>query len=239
MDGKKPIIGITTSNGQYMGHPSIDLLQAYVDAILIADGIPVLIPSQTPESSWMQLLETLDGVLFTGGGDISPQIKQNVNPLEYIDVDRTRDKIELSMIKQAIQKNKPFFGICRGLQVLNVALGGTLYSDLSTKRQQSIKHDYYPDYPRNHLVHRVEVMPNSTIGRIIGDSGFEVNSLHHQGINTLADKLKPIGTAEDGLIEAVEVHGHVFGLAVQWHPEWLLNDEKMKALFLAFIRAAK
>ncbi|HKZ44253.1 MAG TPA: gamma-glutamyl-gamma-aminobutyrate hydrolase family protein, partial [Anaerolineales bacterium] len=140
MDGKKPVIGITTSNGHSMGYPSVILLQAYIDAIVVAEGIPILIPSQIPESSWMQLINTLDGILFTGGGDIAPQNKEDVDLLEYIDIDRSRDQIEIPMVLQAIQKNIPFFGICRGFQVLNVALGGSLHSDISTHRPQSVKH---------------------------------------------------------------------------------------------------
>ena len=112
MRGRKPIIGITTSNGQYKGYPSIILLRAYVDAILVAGGIPVLIPSETPETSWKQLLETLGGVLFTGGGDISPESYNEVDHPSLMGVDRSRDQIEIPMIKQAIQNNIPFVGIC-------------------------------------------------------------------------------------------------------------------------------
>ena len=238
MDGKKPVIGITTSNGHSMGYPSVILLQAYIDAIVVAEGIPILIPSQIPESSWMQLINTLDGILFTGGGDIAPQNKEDVDLLEYIDIDRSRDQIEIPMVLQAIQKNIPFFGICRGFQVLNVALGGSLHSDISTHRPQSVKHNYFPGIQRNHLAHKVVIKPDSTIGKIIGVQTFEVNSLHHQGIKDLSDNLEPVGFAEDGLVEAVELSGHRFGIAVQWHPEWLLSDEKMKSLFVAFIGSA-
>ena len=238
MRAEKPIIGVTTSNGQYSSHPSIELLQAYTDAVITADGIPVLIPSQTPESSWMQLLDKLDGLLFTGGGDIAPQSDQDPDTLNFKGIDLSRDQLELPMINQVIQKQIPFLGICRGFQVLNVALGGTLYSDLSSQKQQSIKHDYYPNYNRNFLAHRVEIKPDSTIGKITGETKLTVNSLHHQGIKTLADRLIPVGYADDGLVEAVEIPDYPFGIAVQWHPEWLQNDESMKALFSSFIDAA-
>lgn len=238
MRAEKPIIGVTTSNGQYSSHPSIELLQAYTDAVITADGIPVLIPSQTPESSWMQLLDKLDGLLFTGGGDIAPHSDQDPDILNFKGIDLSRDQLELPMINQVIQKQIPFLGICRGFQVLNVALGGTLYSDLSSQKQQSIKHDYYPNYNRNFLAHRVEIKPDSTIGNITGETILTVNSLHHQGIKTLADRLIPVGYADDGLVEAVEIPGYLFGIAVQWHPEWLQNDESMKALFSSFIDAA-
>ena len=239
MRGRKPIIGITTFNGQYMGYPSVDLFRAYVDAILVAGGIPVLIPSETPETSWKQLMEMLGGILFTGGGDVSPESYNEVDHPSLSGVDRSRDQIEIPMIKHAIQYNIPFLGICRGFQVLNVALGGSLFIDLSSKRPDSIKHDYYPDFQRDYLAHQVEIKPDSTIGKIMGRSMIKVNSLHHQGINTLSERLLPVGYASDGLVEAVEVSGHQFGLAVQWRPEWLINFSQMKAIFIALSKAAQ
>ncbi|MFC2065133.1 gamma-glutamyl-gamma-aminobutyrate hydrolase family protein [Chloroflexota bacterium] len=239
MKRKKPIIGITTSNDQYIGYPSVYLLKAYVDAILVADGIPVLIPSKTPEPSWTQLLEQLDGVLFSGGGDISPDSYNGVDHTSLSGVDLSRDQIEIPMIKHVIQNNIPFLGICRGFQVLNVALGGSLYLDLSSKKPDSIKHDYFPGYQRDHLAHQVEIEPDSTIGKIMGSSSIKVNSLHHQGIEIIADMLKPVGFASDGLVEAVEVSGHQFGIAVQWHPECLLDIPQMKSLFVTFINASE
>jgi putative glutamine amidotransferase len=236
---RKPIIGITTSNGQYMGYPSIDLFRTYVDAILVAGGIPVLIPSETPETSWKQLMETLGEVFFTGGGDISPDSYDEVDHPSLSGVDRSRDQIEIPMIKHAIQYNIPFLGICRGFQVLNIALGGSLFIDLSSKRSDSIKHDYYPGFQRDHLAHQVEIQPDSTVGMIMGRSMIEVNSLHHQGLKTLAEKLLPVGYAPDGLVEAVEVPGHQYAMAVQWHPEWLLHISQMKSLFVALIEAAE
>ena len=234
-----PIIGITTYNDlNLQGFPSVILLRAYVSAILNAGGTPVLIPSGLPEEAGNAIFNKLDGILFTGGGDISLDHFSGIDHPSITNVDNDRDLLELSLAHAAIHNNKPFMGICRGLQLLNVVLGGTLYTHIAAQKKDPIKHDYYPDIPRDFLAHTVRIIPKSKLSKIIGSDEIEVNSLHHQGLKDLADDLQPCAFAPDGLVEAVELPGHKFGIAVQWHPEWLTEQNSMCQLFLAFIQAA-
>ena len=138
-----------------------------------------------------------------------------------------------------LEKGKPFFGICRGAQVVNVALGGNLYTHIEDQHPDALKHDYYPDYPRNRLSHPVRVEEGSRLAGIVDEPVLQVNSLHHQGIKGLAPTLKPVAYAPDGIIEAVELSDHPFGLAVQWHPEWLTDQQPMRNLFKAFVDSAR
>ncbi|OGN75888.1 MAG: hypothetical protein A2X25_01735 [Chloroflexi bacterium GWB2_49_20] len=237
---KKPIIGVTTyKDVTIQGYPTVILLRAYVDAIVRANWVPVLIPSLFPEDARNELFPRLDGVLFTGGGDISIEYHDGQYHSSISNVDEERDKLELTLMQAAISLEKPFLGICRGFQVLNVVMGGSLYTHIPAQKQDPIKHDYYPDYPRNYLAHKVAISSDCEISKILGSSVVEVNSLHHQGIESLADGIKAVGFAPDGLIEAVEVPGHRFGIGVQWHPEWLTEQVSMHQLFTAFTEAAR
>lgn len=235
-----PLIGITTFNEEsYKGYPTLVLHRAYINAIIKANGIPVLIPSGLSNDSLGVLLQKLNGILFSGGGDISVDYYGGQDhPLNSY-IDKERDRLEMYLMNVVIEQNKPFLGICRGLQVLNVFMGGTLFSHISSEKHDPIKHDYYPDYPRNLLAHKIEIMAGSKGSEIFGSTDIDVNSLHHQGVNKLADGLKAIGFAPDGLIEALELPGHKFGLAVQWHPECLTDQSGMRQLFNSFIIAAR
>lgn len=235
-----PLIGLTTYrfNNAY-GYPQMGLSEMYSRAVEQAGGLPVLIPLGLPEERLQALLARLDGVLFTGGGDIAPERYGSVAHPLVGDVDPDRDRVELHLFDCVMQAGLPFLGICRGLQLVNTGLGGTLYEDILDQRDESIQHRYYPDWPRDYLAHTVNVEPESRLGSILGVSGdVPVNSLHHQGIRNLANGLKPTAFAPDGLIEAFELPDRPFALAVQWHPEWLQAHPPMQALFRAFIEAA-
>jgi len=238
-----PIIGITTRKDvTTAGLPAVMLQQAYTDALIQAGGAPVLIPSDLPEPAWMELLRRLDAVLFTGGGDIAIELFNGENHPKVSGVDHARDAIELGLVRSVVDQRKPFLGICRGLQATNVALGGTLYTDIPDQVPGSLKHDYQdPEVikERTHLVHPVRVEEGSHIGVILGEPILQVNSLHHQGIKDLAPGLKAVAFAPDGIIEAVELPGHPFGMAVQWHPEWLRDQQPTRRLFAAFVDAAR
>lgn len=237
---RNPIIGITTfSDLTREGYPAAILQKTYINAIINAKGIPILIPSLLNEDDGKEVLQTLDGLLFSGGGDISNEYYGGQHHLLNSDIDSARDHLEMSLMQAAIEKNIPFLGICRGLQVLNVTMGGTLYSDISLQKSDSIKHDYFPDCKRDYLAHKVELIPASRMSRILGSSVLDVNSLHHQGVNNVADGLNAVGFAPDGLVEALEIPEHKFGLAVQWHPECLTDQEPMQRLFKVFIDTAR
>ena len=234
-----PLIGITTfhSKNQY-GNPITALGQFYIQAVSQAGGLPILIPSSLPEDQLSVLVACLDGIIFSGGGDIAPAVYGAESAPEVKLVDQERDRTEIQLLREAIDSGLPFFGICRGLQVINVALGGTLYTHVLGQHPQGLKHDYYPDWPRDYLAHSVRVKNGSRLADILGVDEIRTNSLHHQGIHTLASELQPTAWAPDELIEAVELPGHPFGLGVQWHPEWLPAHAQMQALFSAFVEAA-
>jgi putative glutamine amidotransferase len=236
---KNPIIGVTTYNDNTIqGYPAVILLRAYVNALINANGIPVLLPSGLPDKACDKLLQHLDGILFTGGGDISIEQFRGKEHPSISNVDVERDALEFPLMRAAIEKGKPFLGICRGFQLLNVVLGGSLFTDLASQKMSSIKHDCYPEIPRNFLAHQVEINGKSRLGMILGSQVVEVNSLHHQGILKLANGIESVGLAPDGLVEAVEIPGHRFGIAVQWHPEWLTDQAPMLRLFSAFTEAS-
>jgi len=235
-----PIIGITTFNDEsYKNYPALLLQKAYASAIIKAKGIPILIPSGLSEDALKELLPKLNGILFSGGGDISVEYYSgHDHPLNSL-IDKERDILEMYLMRAAIDQNKPFLGICRGLQVLNVVMGGTLYSHIASEMHDPIKHDYYPDYPRNLLAHKVKISAGNGASDIFGLPELEVNSLHHQGVNKVATGLNVIGIAPDGLIEALELPGHKFGMAVQWHPECLTDQVAMQQLFKSFTDSAR
>jgi putative glutamine amidotransferase len=234
-----PVIGVTTSHGNNKsGYPIIYLLQAYTAALIQAGGVPVLIPSDLDEEGWRALYSRLDGILFTGGGDISLEHFQGEDNPKIDGVEPERDVLELGLLKAAVDDGKPFLGICRGMQLVNVGMGGTLYTDIADQKPGALKHDYSPDYPRDLLSHAVTVRAGTRLAEILGQTQLEVNSLHHQGLKDVAPGTKPVAFSPDELVEGLEISGHPFGVAVQWHPEWLTAQEADRRLFRAFVLAA-
>jgi len=234
-----PIIGVTTYQGKNAaGFPIVALLRAYVDALVLAGGVPILIPSSISDKSRKVICRRLDGILFTGGGDISLDWFNGESHPSLDGVDAERDSIELALLDNLVHDGKPFLGICRGFQVIIVGFGGTLYTHIEDQMPGALKHDYYPQFPRTHLAHKVTVNGGSQLANILGETDLSVNSLHHQGAKVIPATLKPVAFAPDGLVEAVELPNHPFGLAVQWHPEWLTNQPVSRRLFRAFVGAA-
>jgi putative glutamine amidotransferase len=235
-----PVIGVTTMRRktQY-GMQISTLAEAYVEALLQAGVCPVLIPNQLPEGAVDTLFSRLDGVVFTGGGDIKTSYYQGEDHPKVGGVEVDRDRVELKLLERAVNDGVPFLGICRGLQLINVGLGGTLYADIADQVPGASKHDYYPDWERDHLAHPVEVDEGTQLAGIIGDGQIEVNSLHHQAVDKVAAGLVVTATAPDGIVEGLELPDHPFGLAVQWHPEWLTAHRRMRALFAAYAAAVK
>lgn len=235
----KPLIGITTNQSRNAyGYPTIMLMQSYVNAVMQAGGVPVLIPSLIAEDGWDAVYSRLDGILFSGGGDIGLEYSPGEPHPRIDDVDLARDSIELKMIQAASSDGKPFLGICRGCQVMNVALGGTLYTHIADQLPNALDHSY-PGNMRTMLVHKVKIEEGTHIAEIFGEPILEVNSLHHQGLKDIPPSIRVAGHAPDGLVEAVELADHPFGLAVQWHPEWLTDQESTRHLFRNFVQAAE
>jgi putative glutamine amidotransferase len=234
-----PLIGLTTYNNrnQY-GFPIAALMHKYISAVDDAGGVPVLIPSRLTEDSRRSLVDRLDGIIFTGGGDIAIDCFGG-EPHKRVDmVDGDRDKLEIALVKELVAKNTPFLGICRGIQVINVALGGTLYTHIADQLPSAIKHDFDSGKERETLAHEVVIIKGTCLGEISGLTGMKVNSLHHQGVKIFAPGLTPSAYSSDGLIEGLELPDHPFGVAVQWHPEWLVTQEPARRLFLSFVKAA-
>ncbi|MGD0753117.1 MAG: gamma-glutamyl-gamma-aminobutyrate hydrolase family protein [Anaerolineales bacterium] len=234
-----PIIGLTTYNGENKyGHPIVALMQQYIIAIGEAGGAPILIPSGINSESVKSLFKRVDGILLTGGGDIAIDRFDGEPHLRVEGVDPNRDTVEIALVQSAAQSGKPFFGICRGFQVVNVALGGTLYTHIQDQLPGAIKHDYDSDSQRQFLAHPIRLEKGSALASIMGEDELNVNSLHHQGAKDLAPALQPAAYAPDGLVEGLELPGHPFGMAVQWHPEWLTDQPVTRRLFGAFVEAA-
>ncbi len=235
---KPPIIGITTNQSRNAnGQPTIMLMQSYIDAVMQAGGVPVLIPSLIAEDGWDAVYHRLDGVLFSGGGDIGLEYSPGETHPRIDDVDPARDSIELKMVQAAAADGKPFLGICRGCQVVNVALGGNLYTHIPDQLPNALDHSY-PGNMRTVLVHEIKIEEGTHTAEIFGEPIIKVNSLHHQGLKNIAPSLRVAGHALDGLIEAIELPDHPFGLAVQWHPEWLTDQAGTRNLFRKFVEAA-
>jgi putative glutamine amidotransferase len=237
----QPLIGLTTFRHQSnLGLSQLSITEAYVKALIGVGAAPVLIPLGLPDEIIQTISSRLDGILFTGGGDVHPENYRGQGHPLLDEVDTDRDRIEIELIHRARSVNLPFMGICRGLQVMNVAFGGTLYEDILDQRAASQRHQFWPEKQRNYLAHTVAIEPQSRLAAILGENHPQVNSFHHQGIRTLAPNLQATAYAPDGIIEAIELPDHPFALAVQWHPEWLVpNDAAMMRLFRDFVKAAQ
>ena len=234
-----PLIGVTVHRQQTPAIPVYQrVAEATIESLSSAGAAPLMIPLGLPEIQLEALARRLDGILFSGGGDVQPQrYGSQAHPLVQ-NIDEDRDHMEIFLVRLAVREQIPFFGICRGLQVINVALGGTLYEDLADQRPDTLRHDTGSETPRDYLAHAVNIQPGSRLAGILGVRAIQVNSLHHQGIRDHAPPLSASAWSPDGLVEAIELPGHPFGLAVQWHPECLLDAPETRRLFAAFVAAA-
>lgn len=238
----RPIIGCTTYRKMVGQNPPMDvygLMPTYLEAIAAAGGIPLMIPLGLSAEDLLTVLSRIDGMVLPGGGDIDPQRYQGDSSVSSLyDISWERDETEIFLARRAVEQEIPLLAICRGHQIFNVALGGTLWEDIATLMPGAMRHDYYREFPRNHTPHEVRVQPGTTLARLLTVECTPVNSLHHQGIRDLAPGLLAAATAPDGLIEAVELPGHPFALGVQWHPENLVPDDaNMCRLFMGLVEA--
>ena len=237
----RPLIGLTTYRKTLQNAVQLmSIPPAYVEAVSAAGGVPVLIPLGLDEDALGVLMARLDGLLLSGGGDLAGEYYQSEHPNLIFDVDPDRDRVELFLAHAAVERDKPLLAICRGHQLLNVALGGSLYEDVLHLMPSAIKHDYWGEYPRNFLSHEVTVCAGSLLAGRLGERRtLRVNSLHHQGIRDLGRGLVAAAHAPDGLVESVEIPGHRYALGVQWHPENLIHDDPaMLSLFQGLVEAA-
>ena len=243
---RRPVIGVVTQTmAPVPGQIPLSWVmgQKYVHALTAEGAVPWVIPLiQEDEATLRCIYERLDGLFLMGGVDMDP-VQYGEERLPVCgQTDPARDWTELTLVRWSIAEHKPVLGACRGIQVINVASGGTLYQDIATQCPRAMKHDYFPTanaYSRDLLVHDVQATPGTRLARIIGANAVPVNSMHHQGIKELAPGLVPSAHAPDGLIEGIEGTNGQFLIGVQWHPEELAPKQAPhRSLFAAFVGAA-
>jgi len=222
---RTPLIGITTYHRDERGY--IQLPAVYADAVRRAGGIPLLIQPGEPRMD--ELMEVLDAMILSGGGDLDPALYTDEQHEQVYWVDQERDRFEIDITNRAMNEDKPLLCICRGMQILNVAMGGTLITHIPDAVEDAIAHR---QPPRDPIAHEVEIDPDSDLARIMQKPQVKTASWHHQAIGKLAQGLKVVGKAPDGVIEAVEIPEKPSVIAVQWHPELTAHeDETQQKLF--------
>ena len=245
---RRPIVGIPTQTLQSLGGISSDIpaswvmSQRYIATLTAAGAIPWMIPL-VDEDTLRGVYEALDALFLPGGADIDP-LSWGAAPHPLCETTcPERDRVELLLATWAVGDGMPVLGVCRGIQLVNVAMGGTLYQDIAAERPGAIKHDYFPfagqHYTRDFLAHEVEVAAGTRLAESVGAGTRRVNSMHHQGVRDLGRGLVITAEAPDGLIEALEGERDGYLVAVQWHPEALTGtDPCSRRLFSDFIDAA-
>ena len=232
----QPLIALIATRQTHLKRaPTYEIPQAYLDAILTAGGLPMLLPTSLPIAALPELVNRFDGFVLSGGGDVDPALYGGHLDATVHSIDPERDDFERALIPLVLQADKPLLAICRGAQILNVALGGSLYEDIPSALPAALRHDWYPNIPRDYLAHTVEIEPGSRLAEILGTRKLRTNSLHHQAIRQPAPGLEVVARAEDDVIEAVELPWKLFAIGVQWHPECLPEEPAMQKLFKGFI----
>jgi putative glutamine amidotransferase len=221
------VIGITPSNR----------LNDYLESVKRAGGEPRVLSLDAPPT-----LDGLDGVLFTGGGDVDPAHYNDARHPNTNEPDAARDAFELALAKLALAQDTPLLAVCRGLQVINVAAGGTLIQDIPAQVNQP--HGHQIDSPSFAIAHEVWVTPGTALARVMQEEltdgeVLQVNSRHHQAVGKAADGFTISATAPDGVVEAIERPGSRFCVGVQWHPENFWRTGEFRSLFEEFVKAAE
>lgn len=212
------------------------MLPGYMKMIEECGGFPIMLPLTTDQKELSQCLSICDGIIFTGGQDIDPALYHSRRIDECGVCCKERDKMEAYLFESAMFKDIPVLGICRGIQLMNVMLGGTLYQDLKKEHPSTVDHHMQAPYDRP--VHIVNVYEHTILSNIMGAGCYPVNSYHHQAIRDIAQTAEVMAVSDDGLIESISVPGQRFAVGVQWHPEFIYNkDEKAKKLIQAFLDA--
>ncbi|WP_042458818.1 gamma-glutamyl-gamma-aminobutyrate hydrolase family protein [Neobacillus dielmonensis] len=236
---KKPVIGIT---GAYVNHnffmEGIYVHQDYHKAVAANGGVPIILPYITPELA-LETLSLCDGIILSGGEDVDPQFFQEDPHPQLGQVILERDLVEIAIAKYAIEHHIPLLAICRGIQVLNVALGGSLIQDIPSQVKDCIQHTQ--KVKRSQETHWVTISKDSLLFQLFGSERIRVNSIHHQAIGHVASDLRVVAQSSDGIVEAVEsIHPTTFTVGVQWHPESMASHSPaMNKLFDEFIKSSK
>ena len=236
----RPVIGIgarrrvlTTSIGAGF---HFTLLVDYVDAVAEAGGMPIMLPHV--EDGVEEILRAVDGLLLTGGEDVSPELYGETPHSTVVTVDQTRDSFEIAVVREAMARNVPLLAICRGIQVLNVAGGGSLIQDIDTQVESPVPHRHLDSF--EDPSHAIDLAANSTLAQVLGATRVQVNSGHHQAVKVVAPGLRAVAWAKGGLIEGLESASGGWVVGVQWHPEMMARRHPQQArLFRALVEASR
>lgn len=238
MKRKQPLIGVLSLYDT--DRQSMWMLPGYMEGIIAAGGNPLILPITAEENLLNQLAEELDGFLFTGGQDVDPRIYGREILTVCEEISPQRDAMEVYLLKKCIELDKPVFGICRGLQLLNAVLGGSLYQDITAQAERVLDIQHLQKLPPECTVHSVNIKRGTKLYECLGCTKINVNSLHHQAIRKLSPNLIASATSADGLVECAEMKNASFVMAVQWHPEltWKQDDYARK-LFHLFVEKCR
>jgi putative glutamine amidotransferase len=243
---RRPVIGIVTQTlPAVVGErPTCWIVGAgYINALRSVGAVPWVVPLLPEDMPTMEeIFDRLDGVFLTGGVDVEPSFYGESKLPICGTTDRDRDVIESALLRHAMATHKPVLAVCRGLQILNVVCGGTLYQDVATQIPAANKHDFFPtpaNPNRKFLAHTITVTPGTRLSNIMQTPVASVNSMHHQAIKDLGRGLVTNALSPDGVIEGIEGTNGQYLVAVQWHPEELTETQpEMKALFTTFVDEA-
>lgn len=232
----KPIIGITTS--METDETTYTVNRHNVKAIIRAGGIPVMLPYLLVEEDVAQIADQLDGLYATGGYDIDPTLFGEEPHPKLGTIIPARDAFEIALMKQLLKMDKPVLGVCRGCQILNIAVGGDMYQDMYAQVDRDLL-QHKQQAPTGHASHYVDVVNDSLLYELTGTDKLKVNSRHHQANRNVPGSFQISGTASDGVIEAIESRTHKFALGLQWHPENMMmaDDAASRNIFQGFISA--
>lgn len=212
---------------------SIWMLPGYLEGLAAAGADSFIFPLTTEKDELFRLTDLCDGILLTGGHDTNPALYGETPLNDSVVWSDVRDSMDQTVIHYALERNKKILGICRGIQILNVSLGGTLYQDLPTQYKSGI--DHHMAAPYNRPCHEVNIIPDTPLFELLGKEKIKVNSIHHQAVRRLAPGLEKMAVSEDGLTEAVFMPDKYFVWGIQWHPEyWFKENEEAMAIFKCF-----
>ena len=238
MNTKKPVIALTPYYNTEKDEPY--MRPAYLKALHAVGAIPVILPLDLTTEDMEQLIDSFDGILFTGGPDIHPFFFGEDTQAQCGNVCLKRDNMEFALLEIAMGHQKPILGICRGAQMLNIALGGDIYQDIPSQFPQDFPVAHVQPFIYEIPSHKVEVMPGTLLAAITQAPSINVNSMHHQAVRNVAPGLIASGFAAGELIECIEKPDYPFLIGVQWHPEYLWDqDPAMERLFQMFVDAAR
>ena len=226
----RPVIGITITTRQ-------GFVDYYVNAVAKAGGTPVVLPISRDTEALFPALDRLDGVIFTGGTDLDPQVYGEQPMYGLGEVKPNRDRHEFELLSECVTNHSfPVMGICRGIQLINVHFGGTIYQDLEKQKPEGIMHSLIDRMPFESPAHAVVIEPGSYLHDFLGKERLAVNSFHHQAVKDIGSGLRIISRADDGIVEGVQLDSDRFLMAVQWHPEMMADtDEDALNLFQGFV----